>query len=87
MSSAPWPQQLADRRFAQNVRSRRSRMTADEKIAKKKLGNPILWAQLDAVSRGTWVNHLGRGHSRVQPPTTQEERHRYGLRPTLEETG
>lgn len=40
------------------------KMLTEEKIAKKKLNNPILWAQLDSVARGTWVNHLGAKHKR-----------------------
>lgn len=37
-------------------------MTAEEKVTKRRLG-PDLWAHLDAVSRGSFVNHL-RGRRR-----------------------
>lgn len=40
------------------------RLLHDEKISKKRLSNPMLWRQLEAISNGTKVNHLGRGHSR-----------------------
>jgi len=38
-----------------------------EKITKKRLNNPVLWKQLDAITKGTYVNHLGRGHERTHP--------------------
>jgi hypothetical protein len=39
-------------------------MLHDEKIIKKRLNNPVLWQQLEAITKGTKVNHLGRGHAR-----------------------
>jgi len=47
-------------------------MSAEEKITKKRLGNPVLWKQLEAISNGTYVNHLGRGHERKDSPSVQE---------------
>ena len=50
---------------------KRSRaMTITEKASKKRLNNPHLWAQLEAISKGTYVNHLGKGHHRQHPPRT-----------------
>ena len=45
----------------------RKKMLHDERIIKKRLGNPELWRQLEAISSNRWVNHLGRGHTRRTP--------------------
>jgi hypothetical protein len=57
----------------------RGKMLHDERITKKRLDNPDLWRQLEAISRGTYVNHLGRGHSRSHPPYTENQYIRYQL--------
>lgn len=38
-------------------------MDAGEKVTRKHLSKAN-WAQLNAVVKGTYVNHLGRGHTR-----------------------
>lgn len=45
------------------------RMDPWVRIAKKRMNNPHLWAQLEAASKGTYVNHLGRGHTRSPQST------------------
>ena len=48
-----------------------AKMDAEEKITKKRLGNPELWRQLTAISNGTYVNHLGRRHTRNHPAISE----------------
>jgi hypothetical protein len=52
---------------ARTVGRRKPDVLQTDKVVKKKLGNPALWAQLDAVSKRRWVNHLGKEHRRIKP--------------------
>ena len=48
------------------------RMDSCARITRKRL-TKANWDQLNAVSKGSFVNHLGRGHQRDQPRISEAE--------------
>lgn len=53
-------------------RARPDRMDVGQRITRKRLSKAN-WDQLTAISKGTYVNHLGRGHHRDTPLDSEHE--------------